>query len=732
MTQKMVRSVDRAVSTIVSRRAFLYGSALAAGATALSACSDSGKKPASSAATAAESTGGSGSTGTSTHKSGKTVGSVTTPLPAPPNLSESPTLKNAGLPAVQDRLPGQPLVLPHRWVERGKYGGTLIVPVFGTTGMANASSCRQFFYGFSPARWLNDGLDIGPGIADKWSSNKDASEWMLHFREGLKWSDGHPFSVDDVLFWYEDMAKPGHDGQGVPKDCLSAKGTPCTMSKVDDYTLRLSYDSPQPVLPEFLAMNPKGNIGQNGPVWLYPKHYLKQFHPKYNKTVPKDWDTTGGLWEQKADWLRNPQCPTLTGFRCKSFDNSGGAVLERNPYYYVVSKDGDQLPYLDTIRFKLYQNAEVIKLQVQTGTVDYCHGPFNQIDLSDVAALSKAKDKGDFKVVLWNSGSGTGPIFFLNQDYPEPKYRRLFNDKRFRRAISYGYDRKTLNKTLYFQTGELTTGTMSPKTPTFQAKPDGPKIYQQWRDAYKAHDIAKAKALLAELGLKDADGDGYVEFSDGSKLTVDIPYSADISATNGAADDQLVSDMKKIGLRMVRRPIPPQAYSDDWSSGRFMARTNWEVGGVPNILAQPEWLVPIESTRWAPLQGMWYFQASTGKNDTEANVSPWKRHPPRRPPTAGSPIARLTEILDKVKFEADTMKREQSIWKIMRIHIDDGPFFMGSTAGYPQVVVVKQDLRNVPTGENLAQGGWVNPWNVPAPASYDPECYFWSNPDSHG
>ncbi len=659
------------------------------------------------------------------------VGSARSPLSAPARFNDSPSLSAAGLPAVKDRLPENPLVLPHLWVERGKYGGTINLSVVGSSGMAAASSTYEYFYGPSPTRWLNDGLDIGPGIADSWSSNHDASEWTIHFRKGLRWSDGHLFTVDDILFWYEDIAKPGHDAQTPPPDTLSSKGTPCVMTKVDDSTLRMTYDAPQPLVPDYLAAWVKGNIGKTGPVWLYPKHYLKQFHPKYNKHVPANWDTVGGLWEQKADWLRNRDCPTLTGFRCKSFDDNRGAVLERNPYYYVVTKEGDQLPYLDEISIAIYQDAQINKLNVQQGKVDYCHGPFNQIDLTDVSTLSRFKDKGGFELTLWDSGSGTGQMFFLNLDYPTKKYRDLFNDKRFRRAISYAYDRATANKTLYFQTGEITTGTMSPKAIEFHAKPDGPDMYKAWRDLAKEHSVAKAKALFAAIGLRDTNGDGYLEFPDGSTLTVDIPYAADASQTAQAADDQLVSDLKKAGLRMIRRPVPPQTFGDQWAAGQLMCRTNWDLGDGPNFLVYPQQMVPLDDSRWAPLQGMWYAQSAIGKSATETHVDPWKRHPPRREPEPGSPITRLLAIYQQTKLEPDEIKRHELVWKMIKIHIDEGPFFMGSTANYPQVVTHNVHLRNVPQGKDLAQGGFVNPWVVPAPAVYDPECWYWDNPDQH-
>ncbi len=705
-------------SAYISRRGFLYGVALAAGSAALASCSSSGGSTKSAGGTA----NGSGT--------GK-AGSATEPLPIPASFSEAPALKGKGLPAVKDRLPENPLVLPHNWVERGKYGGTLNLGVLSATGMASASASREFYYGMSPTRWLNDGLDIGPGLADHWSSNQDASEWTIHFRKGLKWSDGHPFTVDDIIFWYEDIAKPGHNAQTPPPDTLSAKGTPCTMTKVDDSTLKMTYDAPQPLVPDYLAAWVKGNIGQNGPVWMYPKHYMKQFHPKYNKSVPKDWDSVAGLWEQKGDWLRNPDCPTMTGYRCKSFDNNKGAVLERNPYYYVVTKDGDQLPYIDNVNITLYQTAEVAKLTVQQGKVDFCHGPFNQITLSDVSTLNSFKDKANFKVILWDSGSGTGEMFMLNLDYPEKKYRDLFNDKRFRKAISHASDRKTVNKTLYFETGEITTGTMSAKALEYHVKPNGPSMYKSWRDSAKDYDVKKAKALFAELGLKDVNNDGYLEFPDGSKLTVELPYSADASKTAQAADDQLVSDMKKAGLRMVRRPVPPQSFGDQWTSGQLMARTNWDLGDGPNFLVYPQQVVPLDNSRWAPLQGNWYAQAGTGKTKTELSVDPWKRHPPRREPEADSPIAELVKIYNQTKLEPDETKRHQLVWKIIKIHIDEGPFFMGSTSNYPQVVTSHVDLRNVPETEDLAQHGFVNPWVVPAPAVYDPECWFWTNPDQH-
>jgi peptide/nickel transport system substrate-binding protein len=114
----------------------------------------------------------------------------------------------------------------------------------------------------------------------------------------------------------------------------------------------------------------------------------------------ENWDTVGGLWENKTDWMRNPACPTLIGYKTKSFDNNKGVVLERNPYYWAVSKDGDQLPYIDEIVINTVQDAQVGKLQVTQGKTDYCEGVNNQIDLSDVSTLQQSKQKAGTELLF--------------------------------------------------------------------------------------------------------------------------------------------------------------------------------------------------------------------------------------------------------------------------------------------------------------------------------------------
>ncbi len=67
---------------------------------------------------------------------------------------------------------------------------------------------------------------------------------------------------------------------------------------------------------------------------------------------------------------------------------------------------------------------------------------------------------------------------------------------------------------------------------------------------------------------------------------------------------------------------------------------------------------------------------------------------------------------------------------MIKVHVEDGPFFMGCVANYPRIVLVRQELLNVPQRDDLALGGFLNPWSVPAPAMYDPESWYWENPEA--
>ena len=203
----------------MSRRGFLRLSAASVAGTTLVACGG---------ATPAQPTSAPGTAATSA-PAATAVPAATTAPAAPPTAMVQPTtvavatavqttvtkyneapmlaemVKAGSLPNVDERLPKSPYVPPHAWLKTGNYGGTINwTNSWGGTA-DHAQIVRESQYGHSPLRWLKDGLAIGPGLVESWEANTDTSKWTLKFREGLKWSDGKPWTVDDILYWWETM-----------------------------------------------------------------------------------------------------------------------------------------------------------------------------------------------------------------------------------------------------------------------------------------------------------------------------------------------------------------------------------------------------------------------------------------------------------------------------------------------------------------------------------------------
>ncbi len=720
----------------LTRRGFLHLSAVTAGGVMLTACGGDASRTAPPQATTADAAGAptqGPDVQSPTEAPAPTVASDTgraTPIEATGNYKESPQLtalvEAGNMPPVAERLPQNPYVVPHKWVQPGKYGGHLQMGASSDWGVAHY--IQESMYGHSPVRWLNDGLDIGPGLAESWSTNDDATEWTFNFREGLKWSDGKPWTTADIMFWWEDMVLDEGHPAGPPDEARSGKGTLATFKAVDDLTLQLSFDAPAPLIPDLVACWVKRGIGPAD--WMQPRHYMEQFHPKYNKQInPKsDWVDT---FDQKKDFAINPECPTMTGWKLKSYKEGVNTVWERNPYYWCVDKAGNQLPYIDGITMTNVQNPEVLKLRFIEGKVDYVHGGHTPLSLADVSPLRQAEPRSKLEVRFWDSGSGTGSIFFFNYDFAEPKMRELIRNPKFRQALSHAYNREQVRKVVYFNQGELTTGTMSPKAIEFKINEEGRTVYQQWRDSYVKYDPELAKQMLDEVGVVDKNGDGLREMPGGEKLSVRLDFPAEAGNETTRTNELLARDWRAIGIDAKLNPLPPESVEDQWRVGKVMSKTAWEASDGPNLLVNPTWQVPIEPARWAPLEGTYYSVRGTPAENAQQNVDPYKRTPPRMEPEAGGPVEQLWKLYDQAKVETDPMKRHRLVWDITRVHIEQGPFFMGVVANYPRIVLVKEGLMNVPRREDLPLNGFVNTWIHPTPAVYDFEAYYWDDPEAH-
>jgi peptide/nickel transport system substrate-binding protein len=697
----------------LNRRDFLRMSAVAAAGAVVAACAQQTAAPTQPPAATAT------AVPEATNTTIPTRAATNTPVPTPVEVKEPPVLsdmvKAGTLPSLDERLPQNPLVISMSWQTPGKYGGRQRT-LHSWLGGAQEES----MYGNSPIRWVDDGLGVDQGWLEKWEHNEDKSEWTLYLRKGTKWSDGEPFTVDDILYWWEDMCLNPDQATNPPDEGLSGKGTLADFIKADDFTLVMSFDAPAPLTVDRLAMWVNSAIG---PRWSAPRHYMEQFHPTYNSAVSDYVEH-----DQMILFRQNPDCPTLSSWKCDAFETDVYDTWGRNAYYYCVDPDGNQLPYLDGIDETRFQDNEAGKAAILAGQADFeWHQPFQ---LADVATLKANEGTTNLETRFIDTGSGTGSMFFFNQDYREDKYRELFRTPAFQRALSHAWDREEARKILYFNTGELTSGTLSPKAIEYQFNDEAKQRYAEWRDAWKEFDPEASKELLDSIDIVDTTGDGWRNFPDGSELLIRFDAPGDEGTEHRTKNELLSKRWNEIGIKTMMNPIPSGA-SEMWQAGEKMSNCAWEVGDGPNHLVYPQWLVPIWNERWAPMQGRMYSVRGTEKEGTETDVDPWERQPPRLEAEPGGPVEQLWNFYDQSRVEPDTIARHHVVWDMMKVHVEHGPFFMGCVANMPRLLHVNKDMRNVPTRDDLATGGFGNPWITPHPAIWNTEIFYWENPEDH-
>jgi peptide/nickel transport system substrate-binding protein len=612
------------------------------------------------------------------------------------------------LPPVDERLPEEPMVIKTAWSTVGKYGGTMRKvtdsPEFGNE--------QVFMYTHSPLHWIDGGTGTGPGMAKSWDVNADATEWMFYFRKGVKWSDGEPFTVDDILFWWEDMVQDEDCAESYPAWAMVG-GEAMLVEKIDDYTIKFTFSAPAPITDFELATFSRFGFT----ACPQPAHYMKQFHPKYSDY--ENFET----FEEMQNWWINPERPVLSAWMPVKLEVGQRLVLERNPYFWCVDSEGHQLPYIDTVDISYGEDMEVLKLKVINGQVDFLTHPF--FPLRDLSLLKQNEEQGAYHVELWDSGAGGAPAWTINWNQPDPEKQEVVRKREFRLALSHAMDRLQIKKMHYFDLGgPPSTGTVSPNTAQFNRSEEGKKIFEEWRDFAVEFDLDKAKALLDEINVVDQTGDGWRDLPSGKELQIVIYNNSD---TYAEVAEMLKEQWQAAGLNCVHTMVSGQQIGTDWREGNSDVRI-WGGGAPdgPDILGYPAWLVSHGNMgRWAPLYGSWMALEGTPREGVDADKDPRERQPPWEEPPADDPNARMWELYKQAIREPDMQKRDQLVFDIIRIHIDEGPFLIGMIADIPRIVIIGNRLKNAPTAEEIPLGGWLGPWVVAQPGAITyPEQYY--------
>lgn len=413
---------------------------------------------------------------------------------------------NGELPPVEERLPPNPLVVqPTNMV--GQYGGTL-----RGAGLApETTSDLQIGMVTGLFRYSDDLSIIQPEVAESFEFNDDFTSCMIRLREGIKWSDGQPFTADDVIFYFEDW-QFDQDLSPVLASQWQPGGEPMQVTKVDDYTVRFDFAVPNP---SFALIH---RSGAPETPWR-PKHFLEQFHAKYNASADEEakaegfdnWQARFGVKADLNYGVQEPDLPVLDPWVPVSND-SQRQVYERNSYYFKVDTEGNQLPYVDRVIVEYAADLEVMNLKTISGELSVAG---LDMLLVNFPVIKQGEEEGDYRTALVFSERGADVALALNQNHPDPVMKEIFNDVRFRQALSVAINRDEINELVFLGQGTPRQATINESASFFK---------QEWADHYAQYDPDLANQLLDELGLDKRSADGIRLRPDGEPMAFQLEY----------------------------------------------------------------------------------------------------------------------------------------------------------------------------------------------------------------
>ena len=611
---------------------------------------------------------------------------------APARFKEAPMLaeqvKAGKLPPVDKRLPETPMIIdPTEAI--GQYGGTWRMMDSGDS----LGQLRQAIAIESLYKWKRDVNGSRPNVVQSYKFNDTATELTMQFRKGIKWSDGSPFTANDYLWWWNEMVMDQKVGLAIPNGYQLA-GKPLKMEKVDDYTVKLIFPAPNPL---FMDLGCRGYY--NSAQQLVSSEYMKQFHPTLNPKYPDGKE----LLAHYNNPQQYPGQPVLWAWMVESFKSSDSATFVRNPYFWKVDPEGNQLPYIDKIDVKIAPTGtnwtELLLLKTLAGEIDF---QIRDYPIKNVSVLKKNEKKGDYRTIMWNRGDFAWPWIILYYDYPDTGIVDLMYDPKFRQALSYSINRNRINEVVSLGLAKPRQAAASPESPEFQSR-QGKIVYQQWEKAYADYDAKKAAALLDEAGVKiGADGKTRVR-PDGKPLELIVTCVAGDTQSIDAME-LVKQDWEKIGLKTTISTQEASVVSQKTMAGEIMIRA-WGSAAMWGLVSATTGWTPVENVSYCvggPRIGLYY--QSGGKEGV--------------PPRPGSMLEKLQKKFADISATVDPVERESKLLQAYQIHIDEGPIMIGTVGEHPSPLVAKNNFRNVQST------GLVASWDLAFPGTSDPEQYY--------
>jgi peptide/nickel transport system substrate-binding protein len=516
------------------------------------------------------------------------------PAAAAKKGKEAPSLaklvKSGELPKVAERIPTNPLVIQP--VDKaGAYGGTI------RTVLLNATDTPWLgrIVGHEPlARWNVDATKVEPNVAESIEPSSDAMEYTITLREGMKWSDGEPFTADDLVFAFDEVILNEELTPVVP-EVLTSDGKPAKLEKVDDVTVKIVFPAPNGLFYK--------KLGNQAQLIAWPKHYMEQFHKKFNPDVEalaeeEDMAAWTDLFFAKADPWANPDVPRLHPWKVLNPLGKGTRVtLERNPFYWKTDPDGSQLPYIDEVIYDLNTDAQVILLKATNGELSMSTRHINTLPNKPV--LAKGRAEGDYRFLRLENTVINDMVICLNLTHKDPVKRKIFQNKDFRVGLSHAINRP-----------EMITATWQRQGEPWQAAPHPESEFydEEFAKQYTEYDVALANESLDKAGLTKKDGDGFRLRPDGKRLFIQIEVASPALVpfwVDGAT--QVTQFWKAVGVEAAVKNEDRSLFYERKDANEADCTVWTGDGGLKCEMIECRWWFPFTNeSNYAPLWQLYF------------------------------------------------------------------------------------------------------------------------------
>ncbi|SIQ87262.1 peptide/nickel transport system substrate-binding protein [Rhizobium sp. RU35A] len=586
--------------------------------------------------------------------------------------------KTGKLPPLKERLPAEPLVykIGNMPDGAGVYGDTMRHVIGGRPEGWNYMAGQSQGWG---------GIDIAlsecltrtaplfqvdakdteplPNLAKGWEWSADGHKLTMHLVKGAKWSDGVPFTADDVMFYWEDgVIDPNVSplGGGASPEAFG-EGT--TLRKVDDYTVEWTFKAAFPKQYLYTMAYPNFCPG--------PAHLLKAKHPKYSKNTYDQF--------KNAFPPEYMNMPVMGAWVPVAYRPDDIIVMRRNPYYWKVDEKGQQLPYLDEVHFKLSTWADRdVQAVAGSGDISNLEQPENFVASLKRAAEPSAPARLAFgprligySLLMNFSANGWG-----SPDEREQAVRELNRNLEFRQAVTSAIDRKAVGDSLVkgpftaIYPGGLSSGT---------------SFYDRASTVYYPYNLEEAKAALKKLGLVDTDNDGFVNFPKGTAggknveivLLVNNGYTTDKSLAEG-----LVGQMAKIGIRVVINALDSNQRDAAHYAGRFDWAVRRNSSELASVVQNTEQLAPVGP------RTSWNHRAPEGK---DLDILPFEKQ--------------MADLVNRFIASQDNAERADLMKQYQKISTQN-LYTIGLTE-YPGALIINKRFSNIPPGTPIYMFNWA-------------------------